>query len=101
MTMASNGEHESAVKRQRTDGQEDSPAVAAASVGGDELILSEDPDHPANLIPSLCAKFWTLGWVTGTGGGCSIRHEYVVSTLSPNRLQLLRIKLLMSFLPSP
>jgi methylthioribulose-1-phosphate dehydratase len=44
---------------------------------GDALITSEDPNHPANLIPSLCAKFWTLGWVTGTGGGCSIRDEYV------------------------
>ncbi|KAG6010657.1 Methylthioribulose-1-phosphate dehydratase [Claviceps maximensis] len=41
----------------------------------DHLITSDNPDHPANLIPSLCAKFWTLGWVTGTGGGCSIREE--------------------------
>jgi methylthioribulose-1-phosphate dehydratase len=42
----------------------------------DHLVQSDDPDHPANLIPSLCAKFWTLGWVTGTGGGASIREEY-------------------------
>ncbi|KAG5923732.1 Methylthioribulose-1-phosphate dehydratase [Claviceps capensis] len=41
----------------------------------DHLITSDNPDHPANLIPSLCAKFWTLGWVTGTGGGCSIRED--------------------------
>lgn len=41
----------------------------------DFLVISDDPNHPANLIPSLCAKFWTLGWVTGTGGGCSIRDE--------------------------
>lgn len=41
----------------------------------DALITSDNPEHPANLIPSLCAKFWTLGWVTGTGGGCSIRDE--------------------------
>jgi methylthioribulose-1-phosphate dehydratase len=41
----------------------------------DQFVTSDDPEHPANLIPSLCAKFWTLGWVTGTGGGCSIREE--------------------------
>ncbi|KAI1817981.1 methylthioribulose-1-phosphate dehydratase [Poronia punctata] len=44
----------------------------------DHLITSDDRDHPANLIPSLCAKFWTLGWVTGTGGGCSIRDGDLV-----------------------
>lgn len=43
----------------------------------DRLVTSDDPEHPANLIPSLCAKFWTLGWVTGTGGGASIRDEQV------------------------
>jgi methylthioribulose-1-phosphate dehydratase len=42
----------------------------------DHLVQSNDPEHPANLIPALCAKFWTLGWVTGTGGGASIRQEY-------------------------
>lgn len=51
---------------------------------GDALITSEDPNHPANLIPSLCAKFWTLGWVTGTGGGCSIRDEYVFNPTHDN-----------------
>jgi hypothetical protein len=50
-------------------------AMAAAIENPDQLITSTDPEHPANLIPSLCAKFWTLGWVTGTGGGCSIRDE--------------------------
>lgn len=39
------------------------------------LIKSEDPKHPANLICSLCRQFYTFGWVTGTGGGISIRHE--------------------------
>lgn len=41
------------------------------------LVISQDPQHPANLIPELCSKFWHLGWVTGTGGGASIRKEYV------------------------
>lgn len=46
-----------------------------ANDNNDRLVISEDQNHPANLIPSLCAKFWTLGWVTGTGGGASIRDE--------------------------
>ncbi len=50
----------------------------------DHLVQSDNPDHPANLIPSLCAKFWTLGWVTGTGGGASIRDEYVLQRLTPS-----------------
>ncbi|XWW92284.1 hypothetical protein V2A60_000207 [Cordyceps javanica] len=52
----------------------------------DKLITSDDQDHPANLIPSLCAKFWTLGWVTGTGGGCSIRDDDLVY-IAPSGVQ--------------
>lgn len=62
--MASNGDNDASKKR-RIDAVDDA----------DKLVTSDNPDHPANLIPSLCAKFWTLGWVTGTGGGCSIRDE--------------------------
>ncbi len=40
----------------------------------DHLIKSEDPDHPANLICTLCRSFYTLGWVGGTGGGTSIKR---------------------------
>lgn len=35
----------------------------------DHLVQSPDPDHPSNLIPDLCRKFYNWGWVTGTGGG--------------------------------
>ncbi|KAL7992283.1 hypothetical protein Chor_016539 [Crotalus horridus] len=30
--------------------------------------------HPRNLIPDLCRQFYHLGWVTGTGGGISMKH---------------------------
>ena len=35
-------------------------------------------EHPARLIPALCRQFYTLGWVTGTGGGISIREGSVL-----------------------
>lgn len=44
----------------------------------DALIRSDDPKHPANLICSLCRQFYTFGWVTGTGGGISIRNGHHV-----------------------
>ncbi|KAI9344794.1 putative methylthioribulose-1-phosphate dehydratase [Zopfochytrium polystomum] len=46
----------------------------------DALVVSDDPEHPANLIPELCRLMYTLGWVTGTGGGISMRrgdHVYI------------------------
>lgn len=52
----------------------------------DHLVQSADPNHPANLIPSLCEKFWHLGWVTGTGGGASIRNDDLVY-LAPSGVQ--------------
>jgi methylthioribulose-1-phosphate dehydratase len=27
------------------------------------LVHSDDPNHPANHICTLCAKFYNLGWV--------------------------------------
>ncbi|KAB5551414.1 class II aldolase/adducin N-terminal [Coniochaeta sp. 2T2.1] len=56
------------------------------SASNDHLVTSTDPSHPANLIPSLCAKFWHLGWVTGTGGGCSIRDDDLVY-IAPSGVQ--------------
>jgi ribulose-5-phosphate 4-epimerase/fuculose-1-phosphate aldolase len=44
-----------------------------------DFWTSEDPEHPANLIPELCRLFYNLGWVTGTGGGISIKKEYCIS----------------------
>ncbi|KIR58108.1 methylthioribulose-1-phosphate dehydratase [Cryptococcus bacillisporus CA1873] len=55
------------------------------------LVHSHDPEHPANLICDLCREFYKLGWVTGTGGGISIRKDDVVY-LAPSGVQKERIK---------
>lgn len=39
----------------------------------DSLLDANDPNHPANLICELCRLFYDNNWVTGTGGGISIR----------------------------
>eukprot|EP00842_Homolaphlyctis_polyrhiza_P001927 jgi/Hompol1/2735/HPOL_000804-RA len=52
---------------------------------------SNDPEHPINLIPELCRLFYTLGWVTGTGGGITMKkddHIYIApSGVQKERLQ--------------
>ncbi|XP_023783734.1 methylthioribulose-1-phosphate dehydratase isoform X2 [Cyanistes caeruleus] len=60
--------------------------------------------HPRNLIPELCRLFYDLGWVTGTGGGISLKHgdeiyiapsgvqkERIQDSLSQNRVILGKI----------
>jgi len=37
--------------------------------------IPTDKEHPLNLIPELCKLFYHLGWVTGTGGGITIKKE--------------------------
>ena len=52
----------------------------------ESLITSPDPEHPANLICTLCRNFYNLGWVTGTGGGTSIaRDEHIF--IAPSGVQ--------------
>ncbi|PQE11623.1 Methylthioribulose-1-phosphate dehydratase protein [Rutstroemia sp. NJR-2017a WRK4] len=65
---------------------QNSTQEAQSSDNNDHLITSQDPQHPANLIPELCRKFWHLGWVTGTGGGASIRNDDLVY-LAPSGVQ--------------
>ncbi|KAF8469606.1 class II aldolase/adducin N-terminal [Kalaharituber pfeilii] len=54
------------------------------------LVTSNDPHHPANLICELCRNFYTLGWVTGTGGGISIKHNGHIY-LAPSGVQKERL----------
>ena len=61
--------------------------------------MNENPaEHPLELIPELCRLFYTLGWVTGTGGGISIRNGdkvYIAPSgvqkerMEPNHLYIL------------
>jgi methylthioribulose-1-phosphate dehydratase len=51
--------------------------AVAVTNNNDHLVQSEDPEHPANLIPELCRKFYNWGWVTGTGGGVSLSFAQV------------------------
>ena len=44
-------------------------AQQVENTNNDHLVQSSDPEHPSNLIPELCRKFYNWGWVTGTGGG--------------------------------
>jgi len=48
-------------------------------------------DHPRNLIPELCRQMYTLGWVTGTGGGISIKLGDKVY-IAPSGVQKERIQ---------
>ena len=50
-------------------------STGTATDSSEALIHSEDPLHPANHICTLCRQFYTHGWVTGTGGGVSIRND--------------------------
>ncbi|KAI8321580.1 putative methylthioribulose-1-phosphate dehydratase [Martensiomyces pterosporus] len=64
---------------------------ADSSVYSTELVTSSDRHHPSNLIPELCQLFYQLGWVTGTGGGISIRDGENVY-VAPSGVQKERIK---------
>ncbi|OWR47222.1 putative methylthioribulose-1-phosphate dehydratase [Danaus plexippus plexippus] len=50
-----------------------------------------DPEHPRRLIPELCKQFYHLGWVTGTGGGISIKHGDEIF-IAPSGVQKERMK---------
>lgn len=38
-------------------------AMGAITEDVDALVISDDPEHPANHICTLCANFYKLGWV--------------------------------------
>lgn len=54
------------------------------------LILIQE--HPRRLIPELCKQFYDLGWVTGTGGGISIKLDDEIY-IAPSSVQKERIQI--------
>ncbi|XP_077868404.1 methylthioribulose-1-phosphate dehydratase-like [Saccoglossus kowalevskii] len=48
-------------------------------------------EHPRNLIPELCRVFYELRWVTGTGGGISIKSGNEIF-VAPSGVQKERIQ---------
>jgi len=59
------------------------------SSGRNASLHSEQ--HPFGLIPDLLRQFYNLGWVTGTGGGISIRHGNEIF-IAPSGVQKERVK---------
>lgn len=52
---------------------------------------AQDKEHPRFLIPELCKQFYHLGWVTGTGGGISLKHGNEIY-IAPSGVQKERIQ---------
>ncbi|XP_053962656.1 probable methylthioribulose-1-phosphate dehydratase [Anastrepha ludens] len=48
-------------------------------------------EHPRKLIPELCRQFYHLGWVSGTGGGMSIKYNNEIY-IAPSGVQKERIQ---------
>eukprot|EP00731_Ephydatia_muelleri_P000699 Em0001g699a len=48
-------------------------------------------EHPRRLIPELCRLFYGLGWVTGTGGGVTIKYGDEIY-IAPSGVQKERMK---------
>ncbi|XP_033123873.1 methylthioribulose-1-phosphate dehydratase-like [Anneissia japonica] len=53
--------------------------------------IDDQKEHPRNLIPELCRLFYNLGWVTGTGGGISMRLGSEIY-IAPSGVQKERIQ---------
>lgn len=64
---------------------EGSMSQAPPPFASSSSISQEDPQHPRRLIPELCRLFYSLGWVTGTGGGISLKVKIFPSLVNTRR----------------
>jgi methylthioribulose-1-phosphate dehydratase len=69
----------------------DDVQTSACSDASFEASSCLNPEHPRFLIPKLCKQFYKLGWVTGTGGGISIKYGNEIY-IAPSGVQKERIK---------
>ncbi len=53
--------------------------------------MAQPPADPRQLIVDLCQQFYTLGWVSGTGGGVSVRRGDRIY-MAPSGVQKERLK---------
>ncbi|KAJ3416472.1 hypothetical protein HDV05_001630 [Chytridiales sp. JEL 0842] len=89
---ASNGAPSSSSKDVDQPATKKSKSDQPLTINNDlSLIESTDPEHPANLIPELCKMMYNLGWVTGTGGGITIKNNDLIY-MAPSGVQKERIK---------
>ncbi|KAI9519413.1 hypothetical protein NQZ68_028770 [Dissostichus eleginoides] len=58
---------------------------------GQQPAEKQEKEHPRLLIPELCRLFYQLGWVTGTGGGISLRRGEQIY-VAPSGVQKERIQ---------
>jgi len=75
--MASSGEQQQQQEKQQQQQQQEG-----------EIL---DEEHPRVLIPELCRLMYSLGWVTGTGGGITIKRGDKIY-IAPSGVQKERIK---------
>ncbi|XP_055549974.1 probable methylthioribulose-1-phosphate dehydratase [Wyeomyia smithii] len=58
---------------------------------GSSIYQDLPEEHPRKLIPELCKQFYNLGWVTGTGGGISMKLDDDIY-IAPSGVQKERIQ---------
>jgi len=66
------------------------PALDSSS-RDEHTTPSRDQEDPRVLICELCALFYTKGWVTGTGGGISVRQGDTIY-VAPSGVQKERLR---------
>jgi hypothetical protein len=62
------------------DSEQEVKEDAVISVSTDKM-KKYHVEHPRVLIPEICNLMYHLGWVTGTGGGMSMKYKSVFSPL--------------------